>query len=315
MLNILDNTPFVSIVFPNYNGGNFILKTIDSLINLNYPYENFEIIIVDNGSQDYSLHLIKQCYAKEIENSKIKPIELPKNIGAPSAYNIGIKNSCKECQFVLKMDNDLVLDRNCLNALIEPFKNNRDIGITGGKVLYYSLKNRIHLIGTMISPFYAGGRGIGKYKLDNKKFDREIELDAVNGCMMLIKKEVFDKIGLMDENYFLYFDDIDLSLRAKRAGFRRVYCYKARAYHNTSLPNKRFQSEKWLHYAIYNSFYFTKRNYKGISRLIFFFAINIRIIGYAVGVLLNNKLSFQKKLLITIFNSYKKGLELFFQIA
>lgn len=300
---------FISIVLPNYNGGNFVLKTVDSLMGLAYPDDRFEIIIVDNGSTDGLFELIKQHYAVEIKSEKIKFIELGKNFGAPYAYNTGIKKASLNSEFILKMDNDLILEKDCLNELKAPFENDKRVGVTGGKVYYYSQKNRIHLIGSKISPFYGGGIGIGRFKLDNKKFDRQLKVDAVNGCLMLIRKDLLERVGLMDENYFLYFDDIDLSLKIKSAGFKQVYCYKARAYHNTSTPDKRFQSEKWLHYAIYNSFYFMKKNYRGLNRCVFFLAINFRVGIYIFGVLKNNKADKRISLLFTILDSYKKGLK------
>lgn len=303
-------TPFVSMVFPNFNGGEFIIKTINSLKDLNYPPECFEIIIVDNGSSDGSTEAIKNNFAKEINSNRIKLIELGKNAGAPFAYNTGIKNIDKKSQFILKMDNDIILDRDCLRQLLAPFRRFSDVAISGGKVLYYTENDRIHLIGTSISPLFAGGRGIGKYKIDNNRFDKDFRIDAVNGCLMLIRKGLFEKIGLMDENYFLYFDDIDFSLRAKRKGLKQMYCYRARAYHNTAVPKKRFQSERWLHYAIYNSFYYMKKNYQGCSSFIFFLAINANMARYMFNVLLHNHLKDSKRLIGLMLDSYKKGMNL-----
>lgn len=312
-LSKINSKPFISIVFPNYNGGDFVLETMDSLLKSDYPDDCYEIIVVDNVSTDESLQLIKHRFGEQIKRRKIKIFELSKNVGAPAAYNLGIKNSRSGYDFILKMDNDLVLEKDCIKELVKAFESDKNIGATGGKVLYYSQRDRLHLIGTKIRPFYAGGRGIGKYKLDNKRFDIPLYPDAVNGCLMLIKKELLEKVGLMDEKYFLYFDDIDLSLRAKRYGFKQLYCYKARAYHNTSIPAKRFQSARWLHYAVYNSFYFMKKNYHGIDRFIFFLSLNFNMIRYACGILLNNnKFNLKYKLLCILLKSYFQGLSLLF---
>lgn len=303
--------PFISAIFPNYNGGEFILETIKSLLESAYPYSCLEIIMVDNRSTDESCSLVKSHFANQIKEGKIKLIELNRNAGAPYAYNMGIKMAKADYDFILKIDNDLIVEVDCINELLKPFFDSPDIGVTGGKVFYYSQKERLHLIGSRISPFFAGGRGVGKYRIDHNKFNVPLYFDAVNGCMMLIKREVFEKVGLMDENYFLYFDDIDLSLRATNAGFKHFYCYKARAYHNTATPNKRFQSKRWLRYAIYNSFYFMKKNYKGMDVFIFFLAINLNMARYIAGVILNNKFNMCKNLLNVIFSSYADGLVLF----
>ena len=301
--------PFVSVVFPNFNGGHFVIKVIESILNLNYPTQRIEIIIVDNGSSDNSLETIKNKCISYVVSKKVKLIELDSNVGAPAAYNIGIKNADENCDYILKIDNDLILDKNALAELIKSGESDVKIGIVGGKVFYFSEKERLHLIGSKLRPFYGGGIGIGKYKLDSNKYNKDLELDAVNGCMMLVKRSLINKIGLMDEKYFLYFDDLDWSLRAIRKGFKSVYCHKAKAFHNTSQPHKRFQSKNWLYFAVYNSFYFMKKNYVSFDRLIFLLAIHIRILFYVVGILLNNNIFRQIKLLNTVFSSYFKGME------
>lgn len=301
-------SPFVSVVFPNFNGGNFVIKVIDSILSLNYPTERFEIIIIDNGSSDNSPETIKSRCASYIDSKKIKLIELDSNVGAPAAYNIGIKNADENYDYILKLDNDLILDKNSLAELIKSGESDVKIGIVGGKVFYFSEKERLHLIGSKLRPFYGGGIGIGKYKLDRNKYNKNLELDAVNGCMMLVKSSLINEIGLMDEKYFLYFDDLDWSLRAVRKGFKSIYCHNATAFHNTSPPYKRFQSRNWLHYAVYNSFYFMRKNYTGLDRLIFLIATHLRVLHYIVGIFLNNNIFKQIYLLKTVFSSYSKGM-------
>jgi len=286
-----------------------VVKAIDSVFDSDYPKEAFEVLVVDNNSSDNSRKLIKDKYNFCMDSGKLKLIELESNLGAPAAYNTGIKNAQKSYDYIVKMDNDLILDKNCLTELIKCAESDDSIGIVGGKVFYYSDRQRLHLIGSRLSPFYGGGLGIGKYELDSDRYNRNLELDAVNGCMMLVKRPLIDKIGLMDEKYFLYFDDIDWSLRARKGGFKSVYCCKALAFHNTQEPCKRFQSERWLHYAIYNGFYFMKKNYSIFGRSVFFAALSIRTLNYAIGICLNNDLARQRGLLKTVFNSYSKGME------
>jgi GT2 family glycosyltransferase len=164
------------------------------------------------------------------------------------------------------------------------------------------------LIGSKLSPLYGGGIGIGKYQLDNNSYNKNLELDAVNGCMMLVKRQVIDKIGLMDEKYFLYFDDLDWGLRAQRNGFKSIYCHKAVAFHNTPKPYKRFQSSRWLYYAIFNSFYFMKRNYSGVNLFLFFISAHARIIYYTFGMSSNNNISCQWGLVRIIGKAYIEGM-------
>lgn len=305
----LDKTmPFVSIIMPNFNGGDFVIKAIESILNLDYPDDRFELVIIDNGSSDNSRQDIKREFTSRFNSNKLRLIGLDSNVGAPAALNTGINNANKDYDYILKLDNDIILERNSLIELVRCGESSSLIGMIGGKVFYFSDKRRLHLIGSRLSPFYGGALGIGKYKLDNNQYNKNLELDGVNGCMMLVKRELIDRVGLMDEKYFLYFDDIDWGLRAMRSGFKSVYCHNAVAYHNTSLPHKRFQNKNWLYYAIYNSFYFMKKNYSGFNRFIFFIATNMRILYYILGVLVNNNIFRQKELLKTIFSAYGNGI-------
>lgn len=299
--------PFVSIIVPNFNGEEIIQESLTSFLRINYHQDCFEIIVVDNGSTDNSRNLIRKNFGQEIAAHKIKLIELPKNLGAPAAYNAGIRNAREDFAYILKTDNDIFLDKECLKNLVSCFDCDTNIGIVGGKILYYQNRKLIHLIGSKISPFFAGGRGVGKFKIDHGQYSRKLELDAVNGCMMLVKNEVIERIGLMDERYFLYFDDLDWSLRAKAAGYKMVYCPAAFAYHKTPYPQQRFQSERWLYFAIYNSFYFMRKHYSGCQRLIFFMALHLNVLRYILGVFINNPFGSYGKFLKVIFQAYLKG--------
>ncbi len=299
--------PFVSIVMPNFNGGGFVVETINSLIGLDYPPERFEIIVVDNSSTDDSLKAVRKEYALYIDSGRLKVIENDANRGAPAAYNTGIKNADSNYDYILKLDNDIVLDRQALLELVKCAESDPKIGMTGGKVFYYADRKRLHLIGSSLSPVFAGGIGIGKNIPDNADFNRDRLIDAVNGCMMLVRRELIEKVGLMDERYFLYYDDLDWVLRARSKGFKNKYCHKAIAYHNTSQPEKRFQSQRWLYYAIFNSFYFMKKHYGGFSFFVFFIADHIKIFYYLLKVLLNNSAR-RKELVKVIIKAYTEGI-------
>jgi GT2 family glycosyltransferase len=304
----LEQSPFVSAVIPNLNGGDFVLRAIDSILNLNYSPQRLEIIIVDNNSADNSLQRIKEAFAPQIDSKKLKLIELDSNLGAPAAYNVGINNANKNFEYIFKLDNDVILDKDSLTELVNCAESESKIGMVGGKVFYLSDKKRLHLIGSRLRAIYGGGIGIGKYKLDNQRYAKDLTMDAVNGCMLLVKKSLIDEIGLMDEKYFLYFDDLDWALRAQSKGYQSIFRHKALAYHNTSLPYKRFRSKTWLYYAIYNSFYFMKKNYTGMDRFLFLLATHIRLLCYMFGVIRHNNLSKQRDLLKVVFDSYWRGM-------
>lgn len=197
-----------------------------------------EVIVVNNNPKE-NLHDL------ETKFNKFSFLETGKNLGYAAGNNFGIKKALKEKpDFVFVINNDTVLDEKILLNLIEFAKTNEKIGILGPKIYFapgyefhkerYQVKDQGKVI------WYAGGlidwpnivsshRGVDE--IDHGQYDTPMETDFVSGCAMLVKKEVWEKIGFFDERFFLYWEDVDFCQRARKAGFKIVFVPQAKLWH------------------------------------------------------------------------------------
>ena len=210
----------VSIVIPNYNGEKYLEKCLDSLMEQSLKPD--EIIIVDNDSKDKSIDIINKY------KNKIKLVVLDKNYGFSVAVNRGIRESNSE--YVALLNNDTELDKNWLKELVKCISSDKNIFSCCSKMLRYDNRNIIDDAGD----FYTAlgweqkiGDGANAYK---KHMESKEVFSACAGAA-IYRREIFDKIGYFDENFFAYMEDVDLSYRAKIYGYKNYYCADAKVYH------------------------------------------------------------------------------------
>lgn len=225
--------PRVFIIILHYSSIKDTEECLKSLKGLDY--DNFKIIIVDNGT-----------------NHKIKPgdnvlIRSKENIGFAAGNNIGIKYALdNKADYVLLLNNDTVVHPNFLKELIGAGENNDKIGILGPKI-YYHNSNKTWFAGGKVNFFYTKGIHVfGK-------------TDYITGCCMLIKKQVINKIGLMHEPYFLYFEDADYCLNARRKGFKCMIVHSSKIWHKVSQSIKK-DSFEYIYYNTRNGLLLCMRN-------------------------------------------------------
>ena len=213
----MNDYPKVSIIFPNYNGGNEPLECLASIQKLTYPKAKIETIVIDNGSTDGSDHQIKK------EFPKAKLIKNPKNIGFAKATNLGIKKA--HGKYIFVTNNDVVLEKKCLKNLIEYLISNPKVGVVG-PITYFKYQPKKIAAGALKYNFYTG-----LFK-SNQSHQTEQEADWASGCGMLFTKKLWRKLGGFDENFFFIGEDLDFCLRAKYLGFRVIYYPKAAIWHS-----------------------------------------------------------------------------------
>lgn len=251
----------IFVIILNYNGGKDLLKTIQSIVDSSY--ENLEIVLVDNNSADDSLSLARQgvmtpCSDEE-KLSQIHFIENEKNLGFGAGNNVGIKFAFEnEADYIFLLNNDALVQKNTISNLIEFIKNERNVGLVS-PVIYFDLNYK--------KVWFCGGK-INWWKMRAEHYDsgrvqaclNPIETEYVTGCAMLISREVFEKVGLFDENIFLYYEDTDLSLRVKNAGLRNLIVSNSKVFH--AEKSEENQSEK-IYWLVLSGIYFFKKHAKG----------------------------------------------------
>ncbi len=235
--------PKVSIIILNWNGQKDTIDCLKSLEYLNYP--DFEIILVDNGSTDESVSNFKS----QIPNfkNKISLIENKENLGFSAGNNAGIKYALgKKTDYVLLLNNDTIVESEFLKELVGVGEQNSQptadqpkaekIGILGPKIYFFDDPQRIWFAGGKFN-WISGSSHIGFGEIDDGQYEISKKVSFITGCAMLIKKEVFEKIGFLDERFFLYYEDTDFCLRAKKRGFKCVFVPRAKIFHKIPLEN------------------------------------------------------------------------------
>jgi len=229
----MKNYPKVFVVVLNYNGGNFIKKCLASVFKNDYP--NFEVVVVDNNSSDGSLEMAKSNF------SKANFIKNEENLGFAVGNNVGIRFSLERmADYICLLNNDAEVEKDFIEKLVEALEKEQGAGIAGpvvfngeNKQVWFS-KGKIKWL-TM--------KAVHSAKFETKNI---YQSDFISGCAIMIKAEVFNEIGLLDEDFFLYWEDVDFCYRAKKAGFNSMVVTSAWAYHfeksQSNLENKTY----WL---------------------------------------------------------------------
>ncbi len=309
----MNKQPFVSICVSSYNRSDIIDECLRSLINLDYPKDCYEIIIIDNNSSDNTCEIVK----KTINNDKFKYknfklIESKKNLGSAGTLIEVLNYLDLEWEYILKMDEDVILDSNCLKELIKMSSNVAVKGIIGGKILYHKEKNLIQAIGSRLHPFYAIAKGIGINQENNSNnYNLPCSIDAPNGCMILIPKYIYENVTWFYKEYFIYYDDHEIMYQVKKKGLLNYYCPTAIAYHDTFTGNKaKYSNHRWLYYSVRNSLLFMQRNCKTnyTDFILYFLGHNFK---FLLGIMLVFYFSKFKNLyqnLYTYFLGYYDGI-------
>jgi len=243
----MKNYPSVSIIFPTYNGGKEPIECITSIKKLNYPKDKLEIIVVDNGSTDGSLAALRRF---KIQDSRFKIIENKINLGFAKGVNLGIKKSHGDYIFI--GNDDIVFEKNSLKNLVDYSLNHPGVGILGGKIFFKSHPKKISSSGYMMNK-WTGSVYVAP------KPNKIKGPDWLQGCALLIPKKVLDELGLLDAEFTHFFEDYDLSIRAKRAGFKIIYLPSAIFWHRESTTANKDKPKKYYHWYR-NKFRFILKN-------------------------------------------------------
>jgi hypothetical protein len=202
----------VSVIIPNWNGRQFLPACLDSVLTQSYPM--VEIIVVDNGSSDGSLELLQKNY------SSVKVISFATNTGFSKAVNTGINASAGE--FIALLNNDTICDVNLLSKAVQGLNSYPDAGSCACKMVSYHDPS---ILDGASDGYRRGGLPgrIGYREKDQGQFDTPRYVLGACGGAALYRRSMLDDIGLFDEDYFAYLEDVDLGLRAQLAGYKCCY--------------------------------------------------------------------------------------------
>lgn len=222
----MQNYPLISIITVNYNQSVVTSQLLDTLKNL--TYSKYEIIVVDNGSSKESPDWLKEKYPA------INLIKTGENLGFAGGNNVGINASKGE--YLLFINNDTEVPANFIEPIVQLMKNNRTIGMVSPKIKFYWDPSIIQYAGfTKMSTITIRNHSIGYLQKDSDSFNTTMETHSIHGAAMMVKREVIETIGLMPQIYFLYYEEHDWAVKAKREGYKLYYCAQSHILHKESL--------------------------------------------------------------------------------
>jgi GT2 family glycosyltransferase len=220
--------PKIAVVVLNWNGKALTLDCVRSLLEIQTP--NVETVVVDNASSDGSAEAVRQSFGDQVT-----VIVNDDNLGFAAGNNVGIQFALRNgADFVLLLNNDTVVDTDLINGMLRPFEADATVGITGPKIYYYDPPDQIWFAGGELFLARGVSRHIGIRETDRGQFDEQRVVDYVTGCALMARREVFELAGFLDPSYVAYYEDADLCMRARRAGFSIVYAPEGKVWHKIS---------------------------------------------------------------------------------
>ncbi len=262
--------PLVSIITVNYNQSQVTRDLLLSLQKITYP--NVEIFVVDNGSP----HDTPEKLAEEFP--EIILMISPENLGFAGGNNLAVnKSRGKYCLFI---NNDTEVEPDFLEPLVDRFESDQSIGMMSPKIRFHHTPDTIQYAGyTPFHPVTLRQHLIGFRTVDHGQFDTGGFTFAAHGAAMMIPMKVIEEIGLMDEIFFLYYEEHDWCERIKRAGYRVYYESKSLVWHKESISTGR-ESPLKAYYITRNRILFARRNsrvpIKWLSLIYLYFLVPIK---------------------------------------
>lgn len=213
-----------SIVIVNYNGERYLDDCLGSLQRMRVRGEPPEIILVDNGSMDSSIEVAKK-------HPDVKILENEEN-NYCSANNLGIKEA-KGRKYVILLNNDTEVDKNWLIELIKAAESDERAGCVASKLLYHDRRDTIQGLGLEPLPdFYWIDSCIGKKESECDHLKEAFEAEAVSFASVLLKRKCMEDVGLLDESFRMYLEDVDFSIRCRKKGWKVLVAPKSRIFHH-----------------------------------------------------------------------------------
>ncbi len=247
------NYPKVFAITLNWNGKEDTIECIESLKELNYP--NYEMVVVDNDSADGSVSLFNRKFPG------ITVIENKKNLGYAKGFNTGIKYAFENnADYFLILNNDTIIDKSALKELVKISESDNEIGFVSGKVYSYDEPDRIHTAGKKDHPISLVGLDVGRGERDRGQYDEIKEYNYIDDVFLLVRREVYQKVGGYDHNFFLYCEETDWCARVRRAGFKIIYTPKAKIWHKEHLSTGGNYNPIIAYYNTRNKILFVRRN-------------------------------------------------------
>jgi len=288
-MNVKLPSPLVYIIILTWNHWELTFRCLSSVLRITYP--NYQVVIVDNGSRDGTVDFIREKFPM------IKIIANSCNLGFAAGCNVGIQYAAsKGADYVLLLNNDTLVAPDFLDKMIAHAQVLPKAGILAPKIVYADGSGRLWFAGGHCHPLTLDVVSLGLSTSNNEPQP----VDYVFGTAMLIRKNVLEEIGLFDELFFMYYEDMDFCLRARKAGYKIYYVPAAVVYHHVAASTAMFLPARYYHKAR-SSVLFFRKHVSGARYLI--------IVPYRLGSAMHTLIRLIRQQQVNAAKAYLQGLK------
>lgn len=246
----MNNEALVSIISVNYRQPQVSCDMLDTLTQLDYPA--LEVWLVDNGAEQNQEALYKRHYPD------VRVITSAENLGFAGGNNLAISRA--NGKYLLLLNNDTLVPENFLTPLVAFLEQHPEVGIVSPKIYYHQTPQLIQYAGVPRMNFYTGrNANPAKQQPDDGSYSGVFPTGYAHGACMLVRKTLFEQIGLLPERYFLYYEELDFCEQARRAGWEIYYFGESHIFHRESVTVGKHHPLK-TYYMFRNRYLFMRRN-------------------------------------------------------
>lgn len=245
--------PGVSIIVLSYNSRDDTLDCLRSLEHLTYP--RVQVIVVDNDSSDGSVEAIKTDFPA------ITLIATGQNLGFTGGNNVGIRHALDSgADYIMLLNNDTIVAPDMIDIMVAAMEADSSVGVAGPMIYYYDQPDTIWSAGGTIDWKHGSTNMIGVSQVDRGQFGLQShEVDFVTGCALLVRREVWQQAGLLDDEFFMYYEETEWCVRARRAGFKIIHVPLAMMWHKIMI-DLRATSPRTYYYMTRNRLLFLRHS-------------------------------------------------------
>lgn len=272
--------PSLAVIIVNWNSFDVTFNCLQSLKDVDYPL--LDVIIVDNGSTDNSGSKLSRAYPD------FTFLYNDENLGFTGGNNTGIEYAIKEhLDLIMLLNNDTVVTPDFASILVEKLVQDSQIGAIQPKIMFNKERRIIWNAGSFYNSFWAISKTRGFEETDNGQYNKPEEIPWVTGCCFLTKTEIVKKIGLLDQKFFIYFEDTDWSFKIRKLGYKLVFEPSSVIYHEVGMSNQNRKGHNegnvspFSHYqTVRNHLYFIRRYSRGVNIIGAWSYQVVKFVGY-----------------------------------
>ncbi|MFT6137593.1 MAG: GT2 family glycosyltransferase [Salibacteraceae bacterium] len=279
----------LAIIIVNWNSYEVTANCLKSLQTVSY--DNFKIILIDNGSEDNSGEILKADFPEIIL------LKNEENRGFTGGNNRGIQYALdSNFEMVMLLNNDTIVTRDFATILVNKLQSDQNIGAIQPKIMFNQEKDVIWSGGSSFSKIWHLTKSEGMGEKDLGQYDGSKVLPWVTGCCFLTRSTIVKEVGLLDDRFFIYYEDTDWSFRIRNRGYKLFYEPMSKIYHEVGKSNENRETfgegtqSAFTHYVVIRNHIFIVRKYaKGLNYITSMFYQLVKIIGYSLYFLLKRR--------------------------